>query len=364
MKNRICIYSLIALLLLSGCGKDSHVERQCGTRAITFDAVHSSVSVETKADKPVNIGELIAVGKTVSVFGVRVEGLTQEDVFVNQTLRCDEVPDPLTPSVTYSSVWSYTPLKYWKNSGIYYFSAVYPYIADASIDNEYFLNVTYRAGDNADLMVARGYRDVTGVDGTNPVPLVFRHATSAVRFLFGKASSSASDDYKITDFRLEGVAPNGTLKVLAKSEVNPAIIQSNWRPGAASTLFNWSANTPGDRITVVHPDDNDSGTTNDEDNPDLYTTLTHAKAGWFYMVPQTLTAASAVRFSVSYNGQTPVTTVLSIENRDGEPGADVWGPNRVYNYFITLNQSGIDLTVTCTPWDEVQVTTEDFLFEG
>ena len=82
------------------------------------------------------------------------------------------------------------------------------------------------------------------------------------------------------------------------------------------------------------------------------------------MVPQTLTAASAVRFSVSYNGQDPVTTVLSIENRDGEPGADVWGPNRVYNYYITLNQSGIDLTVTCTPWDEVQVTTEDFLFEG
>jgi len=354
MSNRLTAYVLFCFLLLSGCGKDPYAGKDAGP--ISFSATTESVSVETKGEKPENIGELIDVGKEVSVFGVRIEGLTSTKIFDNRKLICEAVPDPATPLVEYSSVWSYTPLEYWQNTGEYYFSAVYPYDSDAYVDNDYFLHVSYRAGDNKDLMVARAYRDVTGLDGTNPVPLVFRHATSAVRFLFGKSSASDADEYKLTDFRLEGVALSGSLKVLSQSEYNPVIIQSNWTCGPAGNLINWTAATTGDRVTVVHPDDSS--------DPDDYTAAPDSPSGWFYMVPQTLTAASAVRFSVSYNGQTPVTTVLSIENRDGEPGADVWGPNRVYNYYITLNQNSIDLTVTYTPWDETQVTTDDFMFEG
>ena len=67
---------------------------------------------------------------------------------------------------------------------------------------------------------------------------------------------------------------------------------------------------------------------------------------------------------VSYNGEDPVENVLSITDCDGVPGADTWIPNCVYNYYIMLTQSGLNVNIKATPWDEVQVTTEDFNFEG
>ena len=81
------------------------------------------------------------------------------------------------------------------------------------------------------------------------------------------------------------------------------------------------------------------------------------------MGPQYMSYNSAVSFSVSYNGQEPVTTVLSLTDCDNITGLDIWNPNCVYNYFITLTQSGLNLTVQAIPWDEVQVTTDSFIFE-
>ena len=68
--------------------------------------------------------------------------------------------------------------------------------------------------------------------------------------------------------------------------------------------------------------------------------------------------------SVSYNGQEPVTTTIDISDCDGTPGADTWAPNHVYNYFITLNQSGADIRVKTQDWSEVAITTDPFIFEG
>ena len=56
-------------------------------------------------------------------------------------------------------------------------------------------------------------------------------------------------------------------------------------------------------------------------------------------------------------------TTLSITDRDGVSGADIWHPNCVYNYYIILTQSGLNITVKAVPWDQVDVTTESILFE-
>ena len=82
------------------------------------------------------------------------------------------------------------------------------------------------------------------------------------------------------------------------------------------------------------------------------------------MVPQQLNADSAVTFSVAYNDEDPVETTLSITDRDSSAGADTWHPNCVYNYYITLTQSGLELTVKAVPWDQVDVTTDAIMFEG
>ena len=340
---------LLIPALLCGCGKEKHVSSR--PKPISFSA---GISTHTKALKPDDPGVLLTVGNQASIFCTRVEEPESRQIINNRVLQCDAVPDPSTPANPLSSVWNYNPVEYWEDSGDYYFTGVFPYSRDnISIDNTYYLNVRYLAGSNIDLMVARAYRDAAV--NTDPVPLEFKHTTAAVRILFGKASDSPSDNYALTDFRLESLNASGTFKVLTR--LNTAgiaadpISPSNWTSGSPATLATWSAESDGDRISIPHPADSD--------DPDGYVQM-----GWYYMIPQMLNAETAIRFSIVYNNEEPVETVLSITDRDGIPGADSWIPNCVYNYYITLSQSGLNLTVKTTPWDEVQVNTDDINFEG
>ena len=349
-RNRL-ISLLLLSALLSACGREPVAEPADTRVAIGFSP---SLSVETKTDyrdKPDSAALLLHEGSEAGVIGTRIvnPGVSEipYTIFFNTRLHCDGVESPLNPADSTDSYWNYSPLKYWEATGDYYFAAVFPYLPDnTTIDNAYFVSVQYQAGTNQDLMVARAYRRVETM-GVKPVNLSFNHATSAVRFLFGKSSSSASDNYSLTDFQLTGLKVGGTLKVPSRISENQSVVWSNWAQGATGNLSSVTA-LP---LTVPHPDDSA--------DPEDY-----VQVGWYYMVPQDMSADSAVRFSVSYNDNAPVTTVLSITDRDGVGGVDRWLPNCVYNYYITLTQSGLNLTVKAIPWDEVQVTTDPFQFEG
>lgn len=326
---------VIVSTLLAGCGKTLRVEGSGGP--ITFSA---EMSVATRGLKPDDQTVLIHDGSEVSIFGTRVYNDVPETVFSNRTLTCNA-----------QSAWTYTPVAYWKTTGDYYFSAVFPYSNDkVSIDNTYTIKVNYSAGDNTDMMVARTHQDAAV--STAPVNLTFKHATSAVRFLFGKSSSSDSDQYTLTSFQLENFVPSGVFSMATRVTGSPSIVAGDWSvTNVYTTLFSWTADTPGDRKTITHP--------SEVNDPDGYTPM-----GWYYMVPHTLSTDASVRFSVSYNGGAPVETVLNIygaTDQTSEAGT-AWLPNCVYNYFIILNQSGLNLRVQAVPWDQVQVTTDDINF--
>lgn len=347
--TRFILGICLASALLCGCRKDKVVPT--GPRPISFSA---GISTRTKALKPDDPTVLLTVGNKASIFCTRVEDPESEQIINNRVLQCDAVPDPSTPANPLSSVWNYNPVEYWEDTGDYYFTSVFPHSSDnITIDNAYYLNVHYLAGSNTDLMVARAYRDAAV--NTDPVPLEFKHTTSAVRILFGKASDSPSDNYSLTSFQLESINASGTFKVLTRLNTagiaSDPISPSNWTSSSPGTLAAWQAESVGDRIAIPYP--------SDADDPDGYTQM-----GWYYMIPQTLGAETAIRFSIVYNNEDPVETVLSITDRDGIPGADNWIPNCVYNYYITLSQSGLNLTVKTTSWDEVQVSTDDINFEG
>lgn len=349
MKFRQIISLAFVSALLVGCGKESRIEVSNGPKPISFSP---GVSTITKAVKPNDPTVLLSVGNEASIFATRVYNTVPETVFSNLALHCDAVPNPSTPSNPLSSAWTYSPVAYWKDNGDYYFSAVFPYSADnVSINNTYELNVSYFAGDNKDMMVARTHQDAAS--SKDPVDLVFKHTTSAVRFLFGKSSSSDSDQYALTSFQLENIIGAGEFSMATRVTGSPTITSSNWSvSNVYTTLFAWEADNVEDRKSISHP--------SDVDDPDGYTPM-----GWYYMVPQSLSTDAAVRFSVSYNGGAPVETVLNFygaTDHVSESGI-AWAPNQVYNYFITLNQSGLDLTIQAIPWDEVQITTDDFNFE-
>lgn len=351
---------LLLSALLSACGREPIAEPVDTRQPILFSP---SISVETKTGaKPDDPTVLISEGSAARVFGTRIQKKavgddeTANSVFSNTRLHCDWVQSPLDATDPTSSIWSYSPLRYWKEHNTpgydyadYYFAAVYPFHEniEVSLDSYYYLSVSYRAGLNQDLMVARAYRRVE-TTGVGPVNLSFKHATSAVRFLFGKSSSSPSDNYTLEDFQLTNLKVGGTLRVLSTISEDPGIAFGDWNRGATGNL-SCIASLP---LSVPYSPANSV-------NPDDYVPI-----GWYYMVPQYMSINSAVSFSVSYNGQQPVTTVLSLTDCDGISGLDCWNPNCVYNYFITLTQSGLNLTVKAIPWDEVQVTTDPFQFEG
>ena len=336
--------------LLAGCGKDTYKDMQDGLRPIEFSA-GSSVSVETKGLKPADNTVLLSVGNSAAIFASRKENDLWESVISNRSLSCTSVTG--TPPT--SSTWVYNPVAYWEETGQYVFTAIFP--RSLTLDNgltldnsTYNISVNYSAGSPTDMMVARVSK--TASVNPSPVNLSFKHATSAVRFLFGKTTD---DDYKLTSFQLENIAATGTFSIGARiiSDAELAVSPSDWANGSPqATLCSWTADNVEDRIAISRP-------ANAAD-PDGYTAR-----GWYYMVPQDLVSTARVRFSVSYNGGTPVETVLSIYNVRNtvlDEDESSWEPNNVYNYFITLNQSRLDITVKTTAWDEVQVTTDDFQF--
>ena len=348
--NRL-ISLLLFSALLSACGREPVANPEKTREAIGFS---TSVSVETKTDyrdKPDDATVLLHVGSEAGVFGTWIEdpdaaSPTPVRVFNNTRLHCDDVESPLNPADSTHSYWNYSPLKYWQNTGDYYFTAVFPYLPDdVRLRSEYFVQIAYKAGSNLDLMVSRAYRRVTSSAGVKPVNLAFNHATSAVRFLFGKSSSSAGS-FSLTDFQLMNLTVGGTLKVDTQISENQAIQFSDWTPGYKSNLSSVT-NLP---LPVPYPAD--------PDDPEDYVQI-----GWYYMVPQDMSTDTAVKFSVSYNNEAPVTTEISLTDANGDSNTDQWLPNCVYNYYITLTTGALSLTVNAIPWDEVQVTTEPFLFE-
>lgn len=375
MKLHLSISAVIILTLLSGCAKESTSVADRGGEPILFGAAAYN-GVETKAfdpsdnTRPNDPRILINVGNAVSLFGVWRATIGDDSVFEtlfnNRRLRCNSVilsdpSDPLSfdPEDQNSSVWDYDPLEYWKNTGDYCFTAVSPYTTgDASINSAYELKISYRVGSNHDLMVARAYR-AEPAGGKDRVELAFKHVTSAVRFLF-KTASDQGDKYKLTAFRLENLSPRGTLtidsRLTAPIDFGPGGPDDplGWSAGAIGvlgTLFEWTADASDPEKTVPYP--------TDPDDPDDYTQM-----GWYYMVPHTLDAGASVVFSVSYDGQTPVETTINISDLELPAGADTWQPNHVYNYIITVSQSGANIEVVATPWDEVDITTDSITFEG
>ena len=345
MRHLRHIILLLLLPLLSGCGKDPSLE--VPGHPILFAP---TVSVDSKASKPDN--PVIQDGSKANIIGIRKVDDTSASVFEsNEILEYDQTTD-----------WTYSPLKKWETTGHYYFAGVFPTpsdLSDIQFINNQNIRIVYKPANNYDMMLARNDRDRSNGGGTEAVELLFKHTCSAVRFLFG----ATADDYVISSFKLISLAQSAVLTVPI-IPAGPDDIRDGWDSYVYhENLFEYPTHTPGETWPMPVREVDPGATV----NPDNYTPF-----GWYFMLPQTMQAASAVSFSVqkivSYEqGQPvygdPITTVLSITDRDGLPGADTWIPNDVYNYYITISEKELYLTVKTTEWDDVDATTDDISFE-
>lgn len=326
----------VLAVLLSGCDIFAWPERE-GEDVLDFSASQGAMTRATSAVQPDASDYLIAPNRQIAVFGtITRQGMDDYTVFNKQVVTCGA-----------DLRWTYSPLKYWKRSGIYDFKAVFPISANcqAGSSGKHLLVNHSITSNHMDLMVASAQRDVAA-DGTGPVELPFRHACSAVRFLLKK--ESAADDYKLTAFKLQNIRIVGTLDVSGEE-----VVFGDWHTSGlapAAEVFAWTAATVSDQ----------------KDIPVSYDQYTGAE--WYYMIPQTMAVAAtvsrpSVTFSVIFNGEsTPVSTTLSLPDSYNEGGQTVearWEPGKVYTYYINLKPSRVAITVHVTPWDTETLVVDD-----
>ena len=368
MMKRCVKYSagLLAALLLTvlpGCERVDQPVSEEG--AILFGATMaggSSVSVKgdpTPASSfPSYERDFIQEGTSISVYGSWTSGGATTDIFRGMELTCHETGDTSAPFT-----WTYSPLSYWRSQGSYNFSSVYP--SNARV--EYGtgggkLVATYSMlADDYDLMVASAKRDLDQGEGTSRVPLVFRHACAAVRFLFRKAEGSDSD-YYVDGFELQNLSAVGRLVAnWVDTGSGAEEYQFNWTPAETKTsgIYKWQAASQAEWIKI----------------PEEYAVAAETPTQveqWHFVIPQQLlgdgVSHPTLKFSIHVGTDpTPVFTHLQLPEEEEDPSTNymvpiTWEPGKLYTYKVQIQPSRAYIEVEVKPWDEYYLGVDDISF--
>lgn len=359
-----CTGLLAALLLtvLPGCERMDRPVSEEG--AILFSAAPArGSSVLVKSDPgsfPSYESDFLREGTSVSVYGswTSSTGATT-DIFRGMELTCHESGDAMEPFQ-----WTYSPLRYWRSQGSYTFGSVYPKNARVEYGTSGGkLVATYSMlAEDYDLMVASTKRDMDQGGGTGSVPLAFRHACSAVRFLFRKAAGSESD-YFVDSFQLQNISAVGRLVanwVVTDPGAGTEEYQINWTPAESksSGIYAWQAASQADWIEV----------------PTEYatsaTTPTEIEK-WHFVIPQQLLGDGVIHPTLEFSihvGDDPVPVYTHLllpeedlpENQDPVPIS--WEPGKMYTYYVQIQPSKAYIEVEVTPWDEYYLGVDDISF--
>jgi hypothetical protein len=188
------IIVVLSLLVSVGCDRPAPIE---GPREISFSSQYNRSLIEDVEDLQ---------KENVKVFGSCTFNNKTVTQFDGTRLYYDaELPG-----------WNYDDKQYWISKAVYNFYAIAPYEAAECTFSAEDGTVTisnYESGSGLnDLLYAATTRDLTDRDDFSAVPLVFRHACSAVRFNLTNASNATVTD--VRNVRLVGLQNRGdfTLK--------------------------------------------------------------------------------------------------------------------------------------------------------
>lgn len=321
MRRHLAYPALAALLLtaaLAGCQQES---LPASGDAIRFSVSPAEVSVKTKAGKPDDSAYLIAVGKKALLYGGFYEGTAAATSLFDgsATLECTAVSGT-------SSTWSYGTQKFWDKRYTYDFRAVFPSTATVTAGSSSQVDVSYDMASGYDLMVA----DTTiyaAYRSANLVSLKFRHACAAVRFLF----TDGTNEYALKSFQLKNIATAGTLNYGAAEP---------WTLSPTDTkVYSWKLSS------WPIPD------------ADAQTGEGTAPEGWYYVIPQDLSAAAndAAVLSFTYAaGPNETDQILPVTLKLNTSGSTSnitkWEAGKAYTYKINIQANEIIFTVSFGDW--------------
>lgn len=335
MRRKPAYPALAALLLtlaLAGCQQEP---LPASGDAIRFSVSPAEVSVKTRADVPPPLTSwsyLNTVGNTAVLYGSCTDGTTTppttttifdgESPLLKCTAATEETDDER------SATWSYTSegaaTRYWDKRCTYDFRAVFPANkVSVTSGSSSQVDVSYAMASGYDLMVA----SATGIDAatrtTNTVSLPFQHACAAVRILF----TDGDNNYFLKSFQLKNIVTEGTLNYGAATP---------WSLSATDT-YQWKLTS----WEIPAPDTEGLGA---------------APEGWYYVIPQSLSAtgddAAVISFTytVGQNGTQNIPVTLKLNTSGSDSNITKWEAGKTYTYKISIQANEIIFTVSFGNW--------------
>jgi hypothetical protein len=265
---------------------------------------------------------------------------------------------PATPNfmndqaVTWStSVWEYTPIKYWPRSGtewskvtFFGFSTVAGASADGKASSNPKITFTTDAAVASQVdLVADADFNVTKVSASGKVKFQFDHILSKIGFTAKLATNYEPATVTVTSLRVyykdKKVNSSGTYTFSNSDN----LAAGNWALTDAAT-FTQASGGSGDQIF--------SGST----PATLTTTATDNKlsdpSAYLMLIPQAVTAGDVyveLNYDVSYS-DTPVSVIHNLSTIDLP--AITWLPGKAYtyNFTLTLNPVVFDTDISVNNW--------------
>lgn len=339
MKLNHAYPALLALLLtlaLAGCRREPLPESGDAIRfSVSYAGISSAPTKAVTYPTVVAPGNLLEKnGVTVPVWGSLTVNGNKSNVFKDESL-------PLVCTVTGTTdedrtvSWNYTKGRYyWNRTASYQFRSAFAPGHDSDVKGSADeVKVDFSGG--YDLMVA-----ATAVPAGNSqeAKLVFRHASSAVRFYCVDPTRGDGDaaNFTLTSFKLKNIVTKGTLTYSGTSTVEADATVSGWTYGAddkvgdvfsrpASGELSWPWEVPGVNVT------------------DRYA----AVSDWFYFVPLDLADDAEIEFSFTM-ADTGQTIDVTRKLKEVTPA---WVAGRMYAYFLVFQPVGIEFSVKWNDWD-------------
>ena len=364
--NIISVAALVLTLALSGgCQRLINPGADSGTISFATSSLQLSTGVTKGGTTKEGTTFSTDGSDSFAVFGWHAEAEEGEKwIFDNEEVTCGAISEDRNTT-------SYTPLQPWEwgNSATDYYDFIaFYYESDVpaytkSADPTTVL-VPYDATDEQyDLMAAGVRRLGSAAEPNEIVPLTFRHLLCAVKVVV--YNDSEGKDFNLTDLHFRGLVVSDDAELTLTSKLTDPYytFSVSWVDPALNTvndLFGFNSESPvSERPESLTVNVGSSISWPDGETP---------KGNYNLLVPQTLTAASKLEISFTYdNGGVPKNSTLSlglstVPNETDGKLLTTWVAGYKYEYQIHIRvDGGVVVSVITTEWDPVEGQTHGIM---
>lgn len=318
-----CLFFFV-LFLFVACGNDNEPEKPLNEIPIGF----SAYSHEISRSELVGQDKFDAVGSKFIVYADRRYKSSADLPAYDKTVQVFRGQEVVSQGA--GKDWTYSPMKFWQNSGAYEFRAAWPSdlnVQSTSTGLAMMINYSLFDDEHPDMMVSYKYREMDNYASEGAyVGLQFMHTLAAVDVIICKEEDD-EQEYTLKSTYFKNLYSVGTF------------------------VFSGNPQTPDELYDCWNRTNIDGSKIHEQDYNELITAEGNDPVHHFMIPQQTDGNTMKLGYIVNINGNELLTEVNIPSIK--------WLPGKLYTYKITLKPNGVDIEVVTTQWDNVDVTVDD-----